>query len=146
MSDRVKSQNASALPAAKGAYALLVRLSSATPLPDRFGGSLDAGLYCYLGSAYGPGGIRARCRRHLRRDKSKRWHIDWLTVRAAAIEAVARPGLRECALTQALLELPGVTAPVTGFGSSDCRRCPAHLLRAGPGLDEAGLRRSLLAV
>lgn len=138
-------QDAEALPAARGAYALLIRLRTATPLPDRFGGSLDPGLYCYLGSAYGSGGIRARCRRHLRRDKAKRWHIDWLTVRGETIEAVARPNLTECALTDALRALPGVTVPVDGFGSSDCRHCPAHLLKAGAGLDETNLRRSLLA-
>lgn len=141
----MQSPDAAALPIAKGAYALLLRLQSATPLPDRFGGVLAPGVYCYLGSAYGSGGIRARCQWHLRGNKSKRWHIDWLTTQAETIGVVARPGLTECMLTTALLELPGVTVPVDGFGSSDCRRCPAHLLRAGPDLGETDLRRSLLA-
>ena len=34
--------------------------------------TLASGRYVYCGSAYGPGGIRARVRRHLRRDKSVR--------------------------------------------------------------------------
>ena len=138
-------RHAAALPCTKGAYGLLVTLHSATPLPARFHRNLAPGLYCYLGSAWGPGGIRARCRRHLRRCKTQRWHIDWLTTRAAAIEAVARPGLTECALTEALLERPGIGVPIHGFGSSDCRRCPSHLLRAGPGCGETTLRRWLLA-
>lgn len=137
--------DAATLPATGGAYALLIRLRAAALLPERFGGRLGPGLYCYLGSAYGPGGIRARCRRHLQPDKPRRWHVDWLTTQAASVEAVPRPGLTECALAQTLLRLPGVTIPVAGFGSSDCRRCPAHLLRAAPGLGEGRLRRALLA-
>jgi len=131
------------LPDVGGAYALLIRLRDPAPLPGRFGGALQPGLYCYLGSAYGPGGIRARCRRHLTRDKATRWHVDWLTAEATAIEAVARPGLAECALVGAVLEIPGVTAPVAGFGSSDCRTCPAHLLAVPPELDMAHLRQAL---
>jgi len=133
------------MPEAKGAYALLIRLSASAPLPERFGGVLPPGLYCYLGSACGPGGIRARCRRHLRRDKTRRWHVDWLTVKAAEIEAIAQPGRRECALTAALLDMPGVVPPVAGFGSSDCRTCPAHLLAIPPELDAARLRQALAA-
>lgn len=139
------SHNAATLPEAKGAYALVIRLRAAAPLPDRFGGSLGSGLYCYFGSAHGPGGIRARCRRHMRRDKAKRWHVDWLTTRAETIEAIARPGMKECALAAALLELPGVSAPVAGFGSSDCRKCAAHLLAIPSDFDMAHLHKALCA-
>lgn len=128
-----------------GAYALLVHFRTVAPLPDRFGGNLGPGLYCYLGSAYGPGGIRARCRRHMRRGKVKRWHIDWITAHAETIEAIARPGLTECTLVAALLDLPGVSAPVVGFGSSDCRNCKAHLLAIPPDFDRARLRRAIHA-
>jgi len=36
------------------------------------------GYYIYIGSAFGPGGVRARMLRHLRADKPKHWHIDYL--------------------------------------------------------------------
>jgi hypothetical protein len=49
------------------------------------------------------------------------------------------PGGRECDLLDRLLKAPGAVVPVPGFGSSDCRTCPAHLvaLPAGFDLDEA---------
>jgi Uri superfamily endonuclease len=40
---------------------------------------LPAGRYLYCGSAKGPGGLKARLSRHMRRGKSVRWHIDRLT-------------------------------------------------------------------
>jgi Uri superfamily endonuclease len=102
------------LPAAPGAYVLMlelrrpVRLAIAT-LPAT---TLPPGRYAYAGSARGPGGIRARVRRHLRKDKKPHWHIDRLAD---------------------LLRVPGASVPVPGFGSSDCRRCAAHLVAlAGP--------------
>ena len=43
---------------------------------------LAPGCYVYAGSARGPGGIRARVRRHLRPDKTPHWHIDQVTAYA----------------------------------------------------------------
>jgi hypothetical protein len=31
-------------------------------------------------------------------------------------------------LVRGLLDLPGTSVPLPGFGSSDCRSCPAHLV------------------
>ena len=45
---------------------------------------------------------------------------------------VVRPSAR--ALVRALLVLPGASVPVPGFGSSDCRACPAHLVMLPAGL------------
>lgn len=112
-----------------GAYVLLLRIDTPAPLPERFGGALlPPGLYAYCGSARGPGGLRARLSRHFRRDKTKRWHIDWLTTMATEIAALAVPGGDECTLRAALARLPGTSHPVPGFGSSDCRDCPSHLV------------------
>ncbi len=126
---------ASSAPGEPGAYILLVRLLVPAPLPGRFAGRqpplLAPGVYAYCGSARGPGGLRARLARHLRRDKTKRWHIDWLTTVAEDIAALAIPGGDECALRAALADEPGATHPVPGFGSTDCRMCPSHLLRLG---------------
>lgn len=137
------SADAESLPRVSGAYALLITLEAPAVLPmPRFGGVLDPGHYCYLGSAFGPGGIRARCTRHLRRDKPKKWHVDWLTNVAVDVAVSPHPGATECALTARLSAFHGASIPIAGFGSSDCRRCPAHLVRlnglGGDVLMEAG--------
>jgi histidyl-tRNA synthetase len=113
-------------PAAPGAYALWIRL--AAPLPVEAGGGaalLAAGDYLYCGSARGPGGLRARLARHmLRRDKRPHWHVDQLTGAGKLLGAWIEIGGSECALNEALADLP---VPLPGFGSSDCKRCVAHL-------------------
>jgi Uri superfamily endonuclease len=92
---------------------------------------LPAGRLRYLGSAYGPGGLGARVRRHLdptrRRD---RWHVDALTRAVPVTRILVVPGGQECELVAAHLEDGRWSAPVPGFGSSDCRRCPSHLLHS----------------
>lgn len=119
------------LPAVVGAYLLAIDLPAA--LPVRFGrrrrAVLLAGRYVYCGSAYGPGGLRARVGRHLRRDKPIRWHVDRLTAAGRIVEVLAVPDGDECDLFAAVSGCPGAAVPLPGFGSSDCRRCPAHLLR-----------------
>jgi Uri superfamily endonuclease len=98
-------------------------------------------LYC--GSAYGPGGLRARVGRHLRRDKSLRWHVDRLTAAGRIVGLRAVPGGRECDLLVRLLEVPGTSVPIQGFGSSDCRCCPAHLVSLPADFDRHSLARVL---
>ncbi len=70
----------------------------------------------------------ARIGRHLRADKTPRWHVDRLTAAGRVVGVRAVPGGQECGLVRGLLELPGASVPVPGFGSSDCRSCPAHLV------------------
>jgi len=86
-------------------------------------------VYLYAGSAYGPGGIPARVKRHLKPDKKVHWHIDRLTNAGTVVSVIPVPGGKECAIVAAALRLPGVSAPSPEFGSSDCAICPAHLLR-----------------
>ncbi|MDZ7712339.1 MAG: GIY-YIG nuclease family protein [Rhodovibrio sp.] len=122
------------LPAVPGAYLLWLPiarpLALAVPKP---GARLEPGVYLYFGSANGPGGLRARVARHLRADKRARWHVDQLTVAAGPrARALAWPGGGECAWREAV-QAAGASVPVPRFGASDCRRCPAHLLR----LDDA---------
>ncbi|MCH8197133.1 MAG: GIY-YIG nuclease family protein [Proteobacteria bacterium] len=117
---------------APGAYLLLLALSRplALPQPALKSARLRAGHYLYAGSALGPGGIRARILRHARKGKRRHWHIDHLTAAGTLLAALALPGMGECDVLGSLLALPGVTVPVPGFGSSDCRTCPAHLIAA----------------
>jgi Uri superfamily endonuclease len=134
-------------PAAPGAYWLVIELDAALDLdlPRRAPARLAPGRYVYCGSAFGPGGIRARVARHRKRDKAVRWHIDRLTAVGRVVAVRAEPGGRECDLVAEVLARPGASVPVAGFGSSDCRRCAAHLVRlpqAG-GAHELATNRSL---
>ena len=128
------------LAAGPGTYILLLRLCAPADLPPRFGGTLAGGVYGYAGSARGPGGLRARCHRHLRQEKSLRWHIDWLSAGAVDLMIAAFPDPRHCASTGARigecdllhgLVASGANMPVKGFGSSDCRRCTSHFVALG---------------
>lgn len=114
-------------PDAAGAYVLVVSLPA--PLAVRLGGAaparLPAGRYLYCGSAYGPGGLRARLTRHFRTDKTIRWHIDQLTTEAVVLGAWALAGRDEC---DCVRRLDFLSAPIDGFGASDCLQCRSHLL------------------
>ena len=118
------------LPPQGGAYALYFELTETVTLPiDRLGHPvLDPGTYVYAGSAYGPGGIRARVARHLRRDKKPHWHVDHLGARVVCTRVETFPGGTECGVIADLLAA-GADTPVAGFGSSDCKTCAAHLVR-----------------
>lgn len=115
------------LPAVPGAYALVVDLAHGVTvaLPGRAPVVLGAGRYVYCGSARGPGGIRARVGRHMKRGKPVRWHIDRLTEAGAVPGVWVFPDGGECAL---VADLAGWPVPLPGFGSSDCTACPSHLL------------------
>lgn len=90
---------------------------------------LAPGIYLYVGSALGPGGVRARVDRHLRVSKRLHWHIDYLL-------PAARPSLLFFVYSEQRLEHRWagqlckqlqVEIPLAGFGASDCA-CPAHLI------------------
>jgi Uri superfamily endonuclease len=119
----------------KGGYLLIVRLARTLAIgTGRWRGTrLAPGLYAYAGNAWGAGGLAARLARHRRRAKTIHWHIDHLTNRATSIETLAFPGELECRLIDRLLAVKGVTVPIPGFGSSDCRLCPAHLVKLPEG-------------
>lgn len=128
---------AESVPAEPGAYLLLIELAAplALDIPRLGAATLAPGCYAYGGSAYGPGGLRARIGRHLRVDKAPRWHVDRLTAAGRVVGLCAVPDGQECDLVRALLELSGASVPVPGFGSSDCGACPAHLIRLPEGFE-----------
>ncbi len=114
---------------ARGSYVLLIYLDTGKRIEVGKLGVFDFphGYYLYAGSALG--GLRARVKRHFRKEKKLHWHIDYLLEQAKIIEvwAVLSEERLECHLARAARTLPGATVPVSGFGSSDCR-CPAHLV------------------
>jgi len=118
----------------RGTYLVALWLSQPQGIPvGRLGEvQFPAGWYLYTGSALGPGGLRTRLARHLRRvaaGKRPHWHIDYLRERAAwggAWGSVSGQRL-ECVWAAALRRLPGARGGGHRFGASDCR-CPTHLV------------------
>jgi Uri superfamily endonuclease len=116
----------------KGSYALVLHLPSDMGLTvGKLGNfKLPTGYYLYFGSALN--GLESRLRRHLTREKRRHWHIDFLTSVAQIVQVwwAIDDKKMECSWTQRSLEKAIASVPVPGFGSSDCRTCPAHLVHA----------------
>lgn len=89
--------------------------------------ALQPGYYLYVGSAFGPGGVRARVSRHLRMDKRKHWHIDYLREHITPVDIWVSYEAKHLEHEWAgiLFKRPATT-PIQGFGCSDCR-CYSHL-------------------
>jgi Uri superfamily endonuclease len=131
-------------PAVPGAYILAISMVESTPV-SLAGSRVDvlrAGRYLYCGSAYGPGGLRARLRRHFRPEKAIRWHVDQLTTRGHVMGAWAVPNGDECELVRRLSFL---RAPIAGFGATDCRCCISHLLSWPLRVSKAQVSRAAVA-
>lgn len=129
------------LPGDPGYYALVIRLDKEITVRTRGGRRflLKPGLYVYIGSARGPGGVKARVERHMRRDKKPFWHIDYVTINPAsrimAVVSVPDPGID--VESRLAAELSEKLVPVKGFGASDKRRDTSHLYHCpGLGVDE----------
>jgi Uri superfamily endonuclease len=122
------------IPNVPGAYLLLLRLEKPVQLNiTRWRGQeLPPGLYVYAGSANGPGGLRARIGRHLKKEKRLHWHIDHVTGPAAEIHIQYEPGGQECALLANFQKRCDFEIPLKRFGASDCKNCASHFIRLSP--------------
>ena len=120
-----------------GIYTLLLFLSKQVTLTigklgkQRF----PMGYYTYTGSALGKGAssLKHRIARHLKKEKRRFWHIDYLLAdENVSIEAVIVAETNqnmECKTNQHIKTMMGAEVPVKGFGASDCRKnCESHLL------------------
>ena len=97
--------------------------------------SFEPGLYCYIGSALGPGGLKARLRRHASVGVQIHWHIDYFLSHAKLIGAIVIEDRtrHECTWASWVSRVAG--SCIDGFGASDCR-CKGHLFCLGESLDE----------
>ncbi|MGD9130173.1 MAG: GIY-YIG nuclease family protein [Candidatus Bathyarchaeota archaeon] len=93
------------------------------------------GCYTYTGSALGKGAtsLKHRIARHLRKEKPRFWHIDYLladeNVSVEAVLAAETNKKMECTINSRIKGIEGAEVPVKGFGASDCRKnCGSHLL------------------
>lgn len=132
-----------------GTYVLLLKLGASRPVEVGRLGTLQGqpGTYAYVGSAFGPGGVRARVRRHQRRTASPHWHIDYLRSAGRLRQAwhTYDAVRRECTWAEVLRTFPEAEVPLNGFGASDCG-CPAHLVRFSTPPELDAFRRRLKRV
>jgi Uri superfamily endonuclease len=120
-----------------GTYALILASSSdrLTEIGKLGQLLLQPGYYVYAGSAFGPGGIKARIAHHTRISQRTHWHIDYLRSVLLLDEVWYSydSEKREHRWADAFSRLKGATLPIAGFGASDCS-CKSHLylLRSKP--------------
>jgi len=113
----------------KGTYLFLFLLKEPLSITTKGGKQffLPRGRYVYVGSAFGGGGVQSRLKRHLKREKSLHWHLDYVTTtdKWEFLGFIVFEGKKmECRLAQKLEKLG--FKPIEGFGSSDCS-CKGHL-------------------
>jgi Uri superfamily endonuclease len=112
-----------------GTYALELRVT--LPVTRKIGALglhfISPGSYYYIGSAFGPGGLRGRLSHHLKPIKKPHWHIDYLHPDAEIQQIWYTYSVRcEHAWAAVFQSFPDSQLTIPGFGSSDCS-CPAHL-------------------
>ncbi len=132
--DLLKYESANCVPSpGKGTYVLLLLLEhdkeivvnrrrSSSPIFFR------AGYYAYVGSAYGPGGLRSRINRHLIKEKKCVWHIDYLRKEADPVEVwVNFHGKKQEKIWAKALIMMNGSHSVENFGNTDDRKSRTHL-------------------
>lgn len=115
----------------KGIYVLLIAIDSDISIDAGALGTvkLEKGSYAYVGSAQN--NLERRIARHLRKEKKKFWHIDYLLDHAnvRVLKVFCRKARRpeECKIAR---KMGRKGLSIRGFGSSDCQ-CQSHLVKIG---------------
>lgn len=113
-----------------GTYALVLECTRTERIEIGKLGQLDVqpGVYVYIGSAFGPGGLEARIRHHANAAVRPHWHVDYLRMKCPLVEVwFSDTTFRlEHAWASAVSQMPGAVIPLPRFGSSDCA-CATHL-------------------
>ena len=115
---------------------LLIKVEEDTVIETRGGRIfyIPRGTYLYVGSAKGPGGLRARIKRHLRRHgKRLFWHIDYLlNTGKADVEKIYYRVVEEKDVDYETIisrKLAMELDYIPGFGCSDKRGDQSHLFK-----------------
>lgn len=135
------------LPQAPGTYLLQFICNQPAMIEVGKAGQLQLlpGIYLYVGSAFGPGGLAARLRHHLReRPVRQHWHLDYLRpyLQPTRLWYTLGPDCWEHDWAQAVPRARGTTVPLQGLGASDCH-CRSHLFFRKQHLTRSSLRNSL---
>ena len=113
----------------KGVYVLIIQVDEDTDVNVGAIGRLTfkKGLYAYVGSAQN--NLEQRVKRHLRKEKRRFWHVDYLldndATKVVEVFHEQADKTEECAIAKVIGERG---EPIDGFGSSDCS-CKSHLFR-----------------
>ncbi len=130
------------IPNRRGIYALILQVYQDLELTIGSLGSvkIEPGVYCYIGSARGFGGLRARIAHHFRRSKPRLWwHIDYLTTRTEVrilhvVYAESDQDL-ESQFAKTVNETHCWNPAIPRFGATD-RRDYTHLFRCACNYDQ----------
>lgn len=110
----------------RGAYIIIGHLRRNSKINIGYLGRplFHRGYYLYTGSAMNS--LQGRLKRHQRKNKTKRWHIDYLIPYLEGIRFIPVQSSQdiECEISKGIEEISD--GCVKDFGSSDCR-CPGHL-------------------
>jgi Uri superfamily endonuclease len=111
----------------QGIYILLINLEKDVDVSVGAKGRIQfkKGLYAYVGS--GQTNLEQRIKRHLRKEKRKFWHIDYLLSSCAA--KIVKVFYKEAEKTEECIAAKTIgtqNTPIFGFGCSDCK-CKSHL-------------------
>ena len=113
-----------------GTYALILASAGNEHLQIGRLGQLQvrSGYYVYLGSAFGPGGVKARISHHRKTATRPHWHIDYLSSSLPLDEVWYSydPIHREHQWADLFKRMEGSAIPLKKFGASDCD-CVSHL-------------------
>ncbi len=123
----------------KGAYVLLLRGDSDRVVSIGRRGDIlfKRGCHVYVGSAMNS--LESRVARHIRTEKKKRWHIDYLREysRITAYWLIESDERLECDIARAMAHRLDV---VEGFGASDCGCCGHLFYRRGERATRSAVR------
>ncbi|MFN2190477.1 MAG: GIY-YIG nuclease family protein [Candidatus Promineifilaceae bacterium] len=122
------------LPSAPGVYALVLHLpEDANIVIGKLGEfNFPPGFYLYIGSAFGPGGLASRLKRHGRStddpEWKDHWHIDYLRhyTNTREIWLVQNSARSECDWASMIGMHEEAFIPASKFGATDCT-CRSHL-------------------
>lgn len=129
-----------------GTYLLIFHTDRASSIKVGRLGQLElaGGYYFYVGSAFGPGGVRARVRHHHGVSKKPHWHLDYIRPSLHlqevwySIDAIRH----EHDWAGNLCDVLHMQAPLAGLGASDCR-CHSHFFYAGTRPDAPSILHAL---
>jgi Uri superfamily endonuclease len=113
-----------------GSYAIIYYLSNTSEMQTlRFGSiKLKPGYYVYSGSA--KKNLVHRVRRHIRKEKTLKWHVDYFSILADVIpkKVFLFESKSECEINQHFKNLGG-SIIIDKFGATDCKsKCGSHFL------------------
>ncbi len=118
----------------KGVYVLVIELDKDATIEVGALGRIDfsSGYYTYVGSAQK--GVESRVERHIREEKKKHWHIDYILENAEIIQVFTHRGEKEeeCKMADFI---DGFSEAIEDFGCSDCN-CISHLFYHGHDLED----------